>query len=117
MDARKITAPIAPLYDNDVSILAEKTASQGALLQQAKQKRKSKWGWCGGSRAPVPEDNVSVWHVNEAKDEEINKLKSNLVQLNSTLKDESYQKKKKIEHLEHENLAFNLKTMMLEQET
>ena len=127
-----------PVDNDDCSVSSGRTAAteQKVLLQQALEYRerrdgkKSSWGFSpfGAQRSTKvetdPADEASARELlidrltedNEMYQETITKLKSELVGLNISLKEESYSTKKKLDALDQENQAYELKVMVLEQE-
>jgi hypothetical protein len=127
-----------PVDNDDCSVSSGRTAAteQKMLLQQALEYRerrdgkKSSWGFSpfGAQRSTKfetdPTDEASARELlidrltedNEMYQETITKLRSELVGLNISLKEESYSTKKKLDALYQENQAYELKVMVLEQE-
>ena len=125
------------LADNDeysVSSARSVSTEQQMLLQQAleyREKRdgkKSAWSFSTfGVQRPTKVDTEStadsscreelidrLSDLNETYLETISKLKSDVVGLNTSLKEESYSMKKKLDALDQENQAYELKVMALE---
>lgn len=103
-------------------------ARQAMLLEQAVAYRRSKTGvankkgWFSGlginDEEELTEDQKRIKEleaINTDQNEEIQKLKSELVRLRSSYNEATYTTKKKIERLEHENEAYSLKVSALEQ--
>lgn len=127
-----------PVDNDDCSVSSGRTAAteQKILLQQALEYRerrdgkRSSWGFSpfGAQRSTKvetdPTDEASARELlidrltedNEMYQETITKLRSELVGLNISLKEESYSTKKKLDALDQENQAYELKVMVLEQE-
>eukprot|EP00543_Licmophora_paradoxa_P018687 CAMPEP_0202460096 /NCGR_PEP_ID=MMETSP1360-20130828/41492_1 /ASSEMBLY_ACC=CAM_ASM_000848 /TAXON_ID=515479 /ORGANISM="Licmophora paradoxa, Strain CCMP2313" /LENGTH=327 /DNA_ID=CAMNT_0049081589 /DNA_START=1 /DNA_END=984 /DNA_ORIENTATION=- len=83
------------IHSDDASVISDANSS---YWQGNKPRRKSNWGWGGAATS----ETIS----------ELSKLKSQVEQLN----EEAEQNQKKIESLEHEKTAFEVKLMILEQE-
>ncbi len=127
---------IADSDDCSVSSARSVGSEQQMLLRQAMEYRdkrdgkKSSWGFSTfGVQRPTKVDTESIAdssvreelidrlaELNETYLETISKLKSEVVGLNTSLKEESYSMKKKLNALEQENQAYELKIMALEHE-
>ena len=124
-----------PSFGSVGSHMSDNSAQQ-MLLIQAKEyrekrdgKNKSSWGFSrrAASKNDDPEDIDEdmpdreelidkLLDTNSSYKEAIKKLKKDIVALNTSLKEDAYSSKKKIDELTHEMSAHELKVMLLEQE-
>ena len=123
---------------DDYSISSSRSigTEQRILLQQAleyrerRDGRKNSWGFStfGVPRSTKVESESSpdssvreelidkLSELNQTYQQTIEQLKSEIVGLNTSLKEETYSMKKKLDALDHENQAYELKVMALEHE-
>mmetsp|Transcript_44346 Transcript_44346/g.107208 ORF Transcript_44346/g.107208 Transcript_44346/m.107208 type:complete len:981 (+) Transcript_44346:371-3313(+) len=123
LDAYKDEDANSGMVDSEVSDDVEDVAPQGLLLQAAMDKsasnNKKKWGIFGGKQ----DQNMSVDEIriktlqerNDAMEESITEIRSEMVRMQTAHKEELYNAQKKIARLEGENDALSLQNATLSQ--
>mmetsp|Transcript_16578 Transcript_16578/g.38073 ORF Transcript_16578/g.38073 Transcript_16578/m.38073 type:complete len:343 (+) Transcript_16578:2-1030(+) len=117
------------MSNDNATTLTDSTAQQAALLKAAADRKRGeknrfwKFRFRNQQHPPSPDsgDDMSndfdtLSFQDQLNNEQIQKLKREIVQLNLSFKEDTYLNKKKIESLESEKSAYELKITVLEQE-